>query len=135
MFNVENIAGALGLFFLTLAVYKWLSRSASKRASAAKSLEQSKTGQGPTVSLHNPYPNGAPIPEAPQPSDPKPEQPPAPAPTPASAPAPVQQPTPAQTPAPTPAAPYSTVTASKHAQGTPVAPAAPASPEQIYKWN
>ncbi len=128
MFNIQYIAGALALFFITLAVYKWLSRSASKRASASKSLEQSKAGQEPTVSLHNPYPNGAPIQEAPQPSVQKPEQP-APPPAPAPAPAPVPQPAPAQTQA----APYlHTAIASEPAQNM---PAAPTSPEQIYKWN
>lgn len=128
MFNIQYIAGILALFFITLAVYKWLTRSAQKRASATKSLEQSKAGQEPTVSLHNPYPNGAPAPAVPQPSGQRPEQPTQ-QPTPAPAPAPVPQPAPAQTQA----APYlNTVTASKPAQAT---PAAPTSPEQIYKWN
>ena len=127
MFNIQYIAGILALFFITLAVYKWLTRSAQKRASATKSLEQSKAGQGPTVSLHNPYPNGAPPPEAPRPSDEKPQQPPSP--TPAPTPPPAPQPA----PAPTQTAPYlNPATASKPAQA---APAAPASPEQIYKWN
>ena len=118
MFNVQYIAGVLALFFITLAVYKAISQRASKRASAAKSLSQSRVGQEPTVSLHNPYPNGVPIPEAPTPSDEQP-QPPTLTPTAASA-APATSPT-----APTPAA------------TTPPAPdpGAPTSPEQIYKWN
>ena len=130
MFNIQYIAGGLALFFITLAVYNWLSRSASKRASAAKSLAQSKEGQEPTVSLHNPYPNGAPIPQAPKASDEKPQPPPAP---------PVPSPTPpAQPPSPVPAPAAPPATAAVPSRQPPVstaATAAPASPEQIYKWN
>ena len=117
MFNVQYIAGVLALFFITLAVYKAISQKASKRASAAKSLSQSRVGQEPEVSLHNPYPKGAPIPEAPPPSDdqPRPQTPP-------PTPAPASQPPPAQAAATTP-------------DPDPAASAAPTSPEQIYKWN
>ena len=117
MFNVQYIAGALALFFITLAVYKAISQKASKRASAAKSISQSHVGQEPEVMLHNPYPNGAPIPEAPTPSDEQPRHPtPAPTPTPAAQTAPAQA---AATPPTT----------------EPAASSAPTSPEQIYKWN
>ena len=119
MFNVQYIAGALALFFITLAVYKAISQKASKRASAAKSLSQSRVGQEPEVSLHNPYPNGAPIPEAPPPSNEQP-QPPPPTPTPAPA---------AQ------AAPAPVVAVAAPPPPDPSAPSAPDSPEQIYKWN
>ncbi len=121
MFNVQYIAGALALFFITLAVYKAISQKANKRASAAKSLAQSRVGQEPTVSLHNPYPNGAPVPEAPPPPNEQPQPP-----TPPPAPAPV-------VPAPAPTAP-APVAATKPAP-EPAAPPAPTSPEQIYKWN
>ncbi len=117
MFNVQYIAGALALFFITLAVYKAISQKASKRASAAKSLSQSHVGQEPEVSLHNPYPNGAPIPEAPPPSDEQPRHP-----TPSPTPMPAAQAVPAQAAAATPAP-------------DPAASSAPTSPEQIYKWN
>ncbi len=119
--KVQIIAGILALFFITIAVYKGLSQKASKRASAAKSLAQSRVGQEPEVSLHNPYPNGAPTPEAPPPSD---EQP--------------RPPTPPPSPTPVPPAPAPTAPAQAAATPPapePAAPSAPASPEQIYKWN
>ena len=117
--NIQFIAGGLALFFITIAVYKWLSQKASKSASAAKSLEQSHVGQDPEVSLHNPFPNGAPIPVPPPPSDEKP-QPPKPETT-AAAPAADQA---------TPAPDASSAPISGQA-----APPAPTPPEQIYKWN
>ena len=123
MFNVQYIAGALALFFITLAVYKAISQKANKRASAAKSLAQSRVGQEPEVSLHNPYPNGVPIPEAPPPSNEQPRpQPPAPTPPPAVPAASAAPAAPAPVPPPQPAP-------------EPAAPSAPTSPEQIYKWN
>jgi hypothetical protein len=116
--NIQYIAGGLALFFISIAVYKWLSQKASKNASAAKSLEQSHVGQDSGVEFHNPFPNGAPIPMAPPPSDEKPQPPPAP---PAAAPAAAQA-------APAPAASSDKI--SRQA-----APPAPTPPEQIYKWN
>ena len=121
MFNIQYIAGALALFFITLAVYKALSQKANKRAAAARSLAQSRVGQEPTVSLHNPYPNGAPTPEAPSPPAAKAE-PPTPPPTPAPT-----------APATAPAIPAPV--AAPHPAPEPAAPSAPTSPEQIYKWN
>ena len=111
MFNLQYIAGGLAIFFLTLAVYKGLSRKASKRESAAKSLAQSHVGQDENVSLHNPFP-GATVPQAPSPAaTPQPPPPPAAAPV-------------AATPAP------------NQPQATPpVPPSAPPTPEEIYKWN
>ena len=113
MFNLQYIAGGLAIFFLTLAVYKGLSRKASKRESAAKSLAQSHVGQDENVSLHNPFP-GATVPQA-------------------------QAPSPAATPQPlTPpaAAPVAATPAPNQPQATPpVPPSAPPTPEEIYKWN
>ena len=130
-FNIQFIASILGLFFITLAVYKAMTQRAHRRASEAKSLAQSHVGQEPEVSLHNPYPKGAPTPsdqKPPSPPPPPPPPPPAPAPAPAPAPVPQRQQAPIQTqsaPATAPVAP------SVPEQS----PAPPPSPEQIYKWN
>ena len=117
--NINYIAGALALFFITLAVYKALSQKAVKRAAAAKSLAQSAMGQASTVSLHNPYPNGAPIPEAPLPSDTeqKPDAPPSSQATP-------RDQSSAFPSTPTPEPPSSVVSP----PSTPL-------PEDLYKWN
>lgn len=108
--NLQYIFGCLAIFFLTLAVYKGLSRRAAKRESAAKSLAQSHVGQDDNVSLHNPF-SGASAPEAPPSAAPsQPSQPPATAPVAAPA------------AAPAPATPFAT-------------PSAPPAEEEIYKWN
>ena len=119
--NLQYIAGGLAIFFITLAVYKGLSQKASKRESAAKSLEQSHVGQepkDPNVSLHNPFsastaPNPQPSSENQQPTPPPEAAQPAAVPV-AAAPITYQPPS---TPAP------------------PATPAAPPTPEEIYKWN
>ncbi len=126
--NLQYIAGGLAIFFITLAVYKGLSQKASKRESAAKSLEQSHVGQDPkdsNVSLHNPFP-GATVPSAP--SQPDNQQPPGAAqaaPSPSTT-APTYQPPPTLS---SPAAPAT------HVPPVPVTPPAPPTPEEIYKWN
>ena len=128
--NFQYIAGGLALFFITLAVYKAVTQNAHKRAAAAKSLSNNKAGQNSdsNVSFHNPYPNGAPVPEAPQPSGDKPQpSPPAPPPEPANH-APAQAKPPYMPAAPHPAAVQQPAPA-------PATPQAPTSPEQIYKWN
>ena len=121
--NLQYIAGGLAIFFITLAVYKGLSQKASKRESAAKSLEQSHVGQepkDPNVSLHNPFPGAA-----------------APA---AQPPAGNGQPTQTSAAAQSPAAPAATAPATYHPPppalpATPVPPPTPPTPEEIYKWN
>lgn len=123
--NLQYIAGGLAIFFITLAVYKALSQRAIKRAAAAKSLAQSRAGQDVNVSLHNPYPNGAPIPEAPPPSYANPSpQPPAP-------PAPVNPPP----PAPVQTAPISNPPPPSMQPQATAEPSVQPPPEQIYKWN
>ncbi len=108
-FNLQYIFTGLAIFFLTLAVYKGLSRKAAKRESAAKSLAQSHVGQDDNVSLHNPF-SGASATEAPpSAATPQPSQPPAAAPA-------------APAAAPAPATPSAT-------------PSAPPAQEEIYKWN
>ena len=113
--NLNYIAGALALFFITLAVYKALSQKAHKRAAAAKSLAQSGMGKDSNVSFHNPYPNGTPIPEAPPPSDAE------------------------QKPIDTPSTPRDqSVTPSTPPPVASPSPATSAStplPEDLYKWN
>jgi cytoskeletal protein RodZ len=111
--NLQYIAGGLAIFFITLAIYKGLSQKASKRESAAKSLEQSHVGQEPEVSLHNPF-SGASVPEAPPPAENTQPPPPPPSAPVASAPAPYQPPASATPPA---------------------TPPTPPTPEEIYKWN
>lgn len=113
--NLNYIAGALALFFLTLAVYKALSQKADKRAAAAKSLAQSSQGQDPNVSFHNPYPNGTPSPEAPPPSAPE------------QKPAETQSPPRDQSTAPS--------TPTTAASSVPAASASTSLPEDLYKWN
>ncbi len=113
--NLNYIAGALALFFLTLAVYQALSRKAEKRAAAAKSLAQSAKGQDPNVSFHNPYPDGAPIPEAPPPS------------------APEQKPAETQSPPRDQSAAPSTPTPAD--SSGPAASTSTSLPEDLYKWN
>ncbi len=107
--NLQLIAGVLALFFLAVAIVKTLLQRAHKREAAKQALAQSNAS---TVSLHNPYPNGMPVPGA-ESAAPAPDAPAAPAPTPA----PVQPPIPA---APAPA---------------PAAPSPPPPTEQVYKWN
>ena len=126
--NLQYIAGGLAIFFITLAIYKAISQKANKRAAAAKSLSQSKAGQEPTVSLHNPYPNGEPAPGTPPPSN-QPSTPPS------------QPSVPAQTPQPQPEPAKNAPASIPNAAFVPpqppasAAPQVPPPPEQIYKWN
>ena len=123
--KIQFIALALGLFFIILATYKALSQKASKRASAAKSLAQSKVGQDPNVSLYNPFPN-SPLPEAPRPPDAAPQTPPQ-TPPPAAANASAPPPAAAHASAPPPDA--------VHAPAPPTPPPVTPTPEEVYKWN
>ena len=100
--NLQIIAGVLALFFLAVAIVKSLMQRARKREAAARAIEQANSV---TVSLHNPYPNGVPLPQ-PEQATSEPAQP-DPTPTPASAAAP-------DTPSPQPPPPSS---------------------ETVYKWN
>ena len=59
MSKFHIVAGALAVFFLTVASAKSMMQAARKRRAKRESIERSKSGEN--VSLHNPYPGAAPF--------------------------------------------------------------------------
>ena len=82
------VAGALAIFFLAVAIVKYITQASRKRKAKKESVARSKAEN---VSLHNPYPGEAPAGEAENEAAPAEAAPAAPADAPAPA-----QPAPAQ---------------------------------------
>ena len=83
------VAGALAIFFLAVAIVKYITQASRKRKAKKESVARSQVGDN--ISLHNPYPGESPAGEAenePAPAEATPAAP-------ADAPAPAQ-PAPAQ---------------------------------------